>query len=469
MRIINPRLSSLLSYALAFLIVLPGLGLALWLGADAEPFATPLLFAAVLLSTWYGGLGSGMLAMLLSLLVLHAVILPYTASQNITGVDLLPLGEFALVALMITLLNERRVRAENALRANEERLRTVITHNADGIVIVDAKGVIRLANPAAEKILGQTAAELQGVAFGFPVVEGEITELDLSRRPGGPGVAEMRVVAIPWEGRSAFLASLRDMTQRKQLEAELRNLNAQLEQRVHERTADLQRINTDLQQVAYISAHDLMEPARMVSIYAQRLAKCDPTRWDENADSYLTALIKNAARMHAQLDDLLTYIQVETAPKPFAAINCEELLKWVLLQLQPVINQNQALITHDSLPIIHATAEQAALLFRHLIDNALKFRAAEPPRVHIRAEQQDQMWRFAVQDNGIGLAPQYAERIFGVFKRLHSREQYPGTGIGLAICKKITERHGGRIWVESSPGQGATFFFTLPAAPDSPA
>jgi light-regulated signal transduction histidine kinase (bacteriophytochrome) len=296
--------------------------------------------------------------------------------------------------------------------------------------------------------------------FGFPLVVGETTELDLYRHDGTPGVVEMRVAEIQWEGRKAFLASLRDITTRKQQEAALRTANAELEQRVQERTMQLQRLNADLQQVAYVSAHDLTEPVRMVGAYTQLLVSRYRGKLDAQAEEYMGYILEGTTRLYAQLKDLLDYIQVETVSRPLAATNCETVYAEVLEVLQPEIRTSAAVVTHDLLPTVQATQTQMALVFRHLLDNALKFRHIPPPRIHVWAERHEREWQFAVRDNGIGISSPHAEDIFHIFRRLHSRDKYPGTGIGLAICKKIVERHGGRIWVESAPEQGATFHFT---------
>jgi len=241
----------------------------------------------------------------------------------------------------------------------------------------------------------------------------------------------------------------------------IRTLNAELDQRIEERTAALMRLNADLQQVAYISAHDLQEPARMVALYTQLLAKRYQGKLDAQADLYLSYTVKGANRMLAQLSDLLDYIQVETVPQPFSPTDCEVVFANAWQAVQQEITKSGAVITHKPLPTVSATAAQLQLVFEHLLDNALKFRNAALPYIHVWAEQQPHAWMFAVRDNGIGIEPSCTDQIFELFKRLHPRDKYPGTGLGLAICKKIIERHGGRIWTESRPGVGTTFFFTI--------
>jgi signal transduction histidine kinase len=242
----------------------------------------------------------------------------------------------------------------------------------------------------------------------------------------------------------------------------LRDHATQLEQEVQRRTAELARSNNDLQQFAYIASHDLQEPLRMVSSYTQLLAKRYRGQLDADADEFIGYAVDGTLRMQTLISDILSYSRVETRAKPFELIDCAAVLDRTLKHLGAVIDESGAVVTHDRLPTLPADAVQLAQLFQNLIGNAIKFRGPEPPRVHIAAERCGEEWRFSVCDNGIGIDPQYAERIFVMFQRLHTRAEYPGTGIGLAICKRIIERHGGRIWMESQAGQGARFCFTIP-------
>lgn len=199
----------------------------------------------------------------------------------------------------------------------------------------------------------------------------------------------------------------------------------------------------------------------MVSIYTQLLASRYQGKLDEEADRCIQYTVEGATRIHTLLTDLLAYLQLDTVEQDHRAVNCEETLATVLSSLQHTITASEAVITHEPLPTVHGNEAQLALVFHNLIENALTFRLAAPPLVHLWAERQDDMWMFAVRDNGIGIDPTYAERIFLMFERLHSHAEYPGTGMGLTLCKKIVERHGGKIWVESQLGQGATFYFTV--------
>lgn len=234
--------------------------------------------------------------------------------------------------------------------------------------------------------------------------------------------------------------------------------------RMRQAEAELQRTNKELRQFAAIISHDLQEPLRTVTSYLHLLAKRSYGKLDAEAEECLDYAVDGAVRMQTLIQDLLTYSRNGGHGLKLATHDSEALLVRVLHDLQAAIAESGAEITHTPLPMVRADAQQLGLVFQNLIGNALKFHGEATPRIHVSAQREGQQWRFAVQDHGIGLDPRQAARIFQVFQRLHTRREYPGTGMGLAICKKIVEQHGGRIWVESEPGQGATFFFTLPAA-----
>jgi len=241
--------------------------------------------------------------------------------------------------------------------------------------------------------------------------------------------------------------------------AELQESNVQLQAK----TAELGRSNSELEQFAYIASHDLQEPLRMVSSYVQLLGKRYQGKLDADADEFIRFAADGANRMQRLINDLLAFSRVGTRGSSFEHVSLEIVLAQVLDTLKLLVQDTGVNITHDPLPVVYGDAGQIAQVFQNLIDNAVKFRREEaPPCVHISAEIRGGESLISVRDNGIGIDPQYAERIFLIFQRLHTRAKYPGTGIGLAICKRIIERHGGRIWVEVNPGQGSTFYFTLP-------
>jgi signal transduction histidine kinase len=227
--------------------------------------------------------------------------------------------------------------------------------------------------------------------------------------------------------------------------------------------AELARSNSDLQQFAYVASHDLQEPLRMVASYTQLLAKRYKGKLDEDADEFIAYAVNGANRMQALIQDLLAFSRVDRQGQQFLRTSVETLLGYALDNLKAAIEDCRAVVTHDALPDVLADERQLLHVLQNLLSNAIKFRGPEPPRIHVTADRRGDEWLFSVRDNGIGIDPQYGDRIFVIFQRLHTSAEYPGTGIGLSLCKKIVERHGGRIWVESQVGQGATFYFTLPA------
>ncbi len=227
-------------------------------------------------------------------------------------------------------------------------------------------------------------------------------------------------------------------------------------------TADLERSNTDLEQFAYVASHDLQEPLRMVASFTQLLAKRYQGQLDAEADEFIGYAVDGARRMQALVNDLLAYSRVGRRELKVTSIDFEKVVATLQQDLRSAISDSAAAITHDPLPTLEADPLQLRQLLQNLLANAIKFRGKEPPQVHLSAVEGSSEWTIAVRDNGIGIPEGQRDRIFDIFQRLHSRSEYPGTGIGLAVCKKIVERHGGRIWVESAPDYGTIFLFTLP-------
>lgn len=246
---------------------------------------------------------------------------------------------------------------------------------------------------------------------------------------------------------------------------ELTQVNDQLTlamQELAERAEDLTRSNAELEEVAYIASHDLQEPLRMVSSYTQLLARRYQGQLDAKADKYIHYAVDGASRMQILINDLLDYSRVGRRGKLFQPTECQQVVSQAKANLQVAIRESHAQIRSDNLPQVMGDCTQLVQLFQNLLSNAIKYRRDDPPRIQITAKPRSSAWLFAVQDNGIGIDPKHLERIFFIFQRLHHREEYPGSGIGLAICKKIVERHGGQIWVESEPEKGSIFHFTLP-------
>jgi len=363
--------------------------------------------------------------------------------------------------------------AEIALSASEALYRQTFELATAGIAHVDLSGRFMKVNRRLCEILGYGEQEL----IGRPVKEishpedRNLTDSQRMRVRSGekPSVRfEKRYIrksgAIVWVDLSVALACdasgvpqyeialFDDITERKKAEAALRE--------AHE---ELKRSNAELEQFAYVASHDLQEPLRMVSSYTQLLMRRYGDKFDGDAKDFTAFIVDGATRMKQLIEDLLAYSRVGTRDRNFKPVEAESSLKRALTNLRAAIQDSGATVTQDKLPTIHCDEVQLAQLFQNLIGNALKFRKPDvAPAVHVGAAEQGAEWEFMVRDNGIGIEPQYFERIFMVFQRLHDKGEYPGTGIGLAIVKKVVERHGGRIWVQSQPGAGTTFHFTMP-------
>jgi signal transduction histidine kinase len=246
-------------------------------------------------------------------------------------------------------------------------------------------------------------------------------------------------------------------------EMRLREENKRAQDELAHKMDELGRSNRDLEQFAYVASHDLQEPLRMVAAYTQLLAERYHGKLDEDADKYMGYAVEGALRMQALVHDLLTFSRVGRNGVERKNIDSSQSVREALQNLAVSLQESGAVVNQSTLPTVHSDRTQLSQLFQNLIGNAIKFRGKEPLVVTVSAERKDKEWEFAVADNGIGIAPEHKDVIFSIFQRLHTRAEYPGNGVGLAICKKIVEQHGGKIWVDSEPGKGSTFRFTLPA------
>jgi signal transduction histidine kinase len=295
-------------------------------------------------------------------------------------------------------------------------------------------------------------------------------ELDASTRKTKAMIVAGNALAVIFLFLAGF-AVRQEMMRRQDAENAVRRANEDLERKVTERTVelekrakDLARSNSELEQFAYVASHDLQEPLRMVASFTQLLGKRYNDKLDDDAREFINFAVDGAKRMQTLISDLLSFSRVGTQGKRQEPIECDEVLDRVLYNLQPAIKESGAVITRGQLPRVIGNPQQLGQLFQNLIGNAIKFHGAETPQVSVTAERQGLEWRIAIHDNGIGISAEHMDRIFVIFQRLHTRTEYPGTGIGLAICKRIVERNGGRIWVESPPAEGSTFNFTIAAA-----
>lgn len=364
-----------------------------------------------------------------------------------------------------------RKQAEVVLQHSERRFRALIENSSDGVTLLSANGVISYASDSTQRILGYSNEEIVGLdpmqlihpddqaaignllhqLLGTP--ESVVThEYRIRHKDGSWRWIESTINNLLAEPAvQAVVFNYRDVTERKQSEEALRQA-----------IAELAHSNSELQQFAYVASHDLQEPLRMVASYTQLLAKRYKDKLDDDAHEFIAYAVDGANRMQKLINDLLSYSRLSTKTRSFEPIDCEVVLSHTLNNLQIAIEENDVNITHDPLPTVLGDDVQLMQLFQNLIGNAIKFRGSEPPRIHIGVDSSEDQWLFCVRDNGIGMEPQYFERIFAIFQRLHAKTEYVGTGIGLAVCKKVVERHGGRIWVESQPGEGSTFYFTIP-------
>ena len=380
-------------------------------------------------------------------------------------------AEGMLITAAIRDITVRR-NAEKHLAQMEGRYRGLLEAAPDAMVVVNQVGEIVLFNLQAEKQFGYRRNELLGqrvtniipegfaerlIADGLRSAEDALaqqigTGIELSGRRKDRTEFPIELMLSPLSGADGTLitAAIRDISVRNAAEADL----------LH-KIEELNRSNEELGQFAYIASHDLQEPLRMVASYTQLLSRRYAGKLDSDADEFIAYAVDGATRMQRLIQDLLAYSRVGTKGKELLNTSSEDALRHALSNLRGAIEESGALVTHDPLPEVLADEVQLVQLFQNLVGNAIKYQNPGIPKIHIAASNGGKQYSFSVQDNGLGIDPQYFERIFGMFQRLHKREEFAGTGIGLAICKKIVERHGGQISVESQSGMGSTFRFAL--------
>ena len=368
-----------------------------------------------------------------------------------------------------------RQKAEIELEQERSFLKAMLDSITDSVVACDKQGVLAIFNPASEKMFGkreplgsqdwahhynlyyadgETYLQPEHIPLARAFAGETFTDAELVTIP--PHAAPMKLVANgcpildPDGNKLGALVTVKDVTRSKQAEQELQQINAELLQS-----------NQELEQFAYVASHDLREPLRMVISFTQLLAQKYSEKLDEEADTIMSFAIDGAKRMETLIEDLLSYSRLGKQNKTFKRVNCNLIIQKALANLKVSIEEKSAVI--DIKPLPHVTGDEVQLvqLFQNLINNALIYRSEIPLHIEISAVSQQQGWSFSIKDNGIGISSENNKRIFEVFQRLHPKDKYSGTGIGLAICKKIVERHGGEIWVESELGTGSTFWFTL--------
>jgi len=361
-------------------------------------------------------------------------------------------------------------RIEKAFEESERKFSALFENMSEGVslnsIIFDEKGIPRDyvivdVNPAYEhhtglqktNIQGRKASEIYGSdgvpyfdIFANVAISGEATSFETYSEK----MQKHFYVSVCSPGKGTFATVFEDVTGRKEIEETLRK-----------QTIELERSNKDLEQFAYLASHDLKEPLRMVNGYVSLLGKRYKGKLDADADEFIKYAVEGTTRMENLIGDLLLYSRVTTQGKEFRRVDCNDILSEVIRNLQINIEESGTVITCEGLPTVTGDSIQLCQLLQNLINNAIKFCSSGHPEIEIIVRPKDGDWLFGIADNGIGIDNEYSEHIFEIFKRLHTKEEYDGSGIGLSICKKIVERHGGRIWVESEINSGSTFYFTL--------
>ncbi|MFK8079168.1 MAG: ATP-binding protein [Granulosicoccus sp.] len=328
-------------------------------------------------------------------------------------------------------------------RLSAAHLNSVVYHSPDGIVVMDPEGTIEYVNKASEIMFGRSTQRLLGRSFGYPVMTGDTTEIEVLHLGRPICVAEMRVVKVEWQGRTSFLATLRDVSERIQL------------------TNKLMRTNKDLEKFASVVSHEIRAPLRNLNLLSGWLLEDHSRDLNSDATEDVQLIRKTTARMQRMVEDLVSYSRCGLRPKLAKEVDLEEVLVDALDSLHDEISSTDAHIVHDFLPTIDCNVQQMVTVFQHIISNAIAF-CSNNPRIMVTVSRDNELWKISFIDNGIGVEEKFWDKIFVPFNHLHSRDDYEGTGIGLATCRKIVELHGGRIWLESEPAVGSVVHVCLP-------
>jgi len=369
--------------------------------------------------------------------------------------------------------------SETERRRSQEKLHALFEASPEGLIITDTKGLISMINKRTEELFGYSREELLNRPIEALIPKryktahiqykkeyykqpeqrpmGQGRELYAIRKDETEFPVEISLNHFTTDEGLFIISYIVDITDRKRSEDELRVAHKKLKISAEE----LRRSNAELEQFAYVASHDLQEPLRMVASYTELLARRYNNKLDDDANDFIRYAVDGAKRMQSLINDLLQFSRVSTKAKPFEKCDFNSIITMALQNLDELLKESNAQIHIDPLPVLIADKTQIIQLLQNLIHNAIKFKRNDIPEVSVTAKELDDAWQFTVTDNGIGIDPAYQERIFMIFQRLHTRREYPGSGIGLAMCKKIVERHNGNIWFESEEGKGTSFYFTI--------
>ena len=485
-----PRI--VIQYGFAVAIVALTTGLRWWLIRSFGPMPLFITFyPGVLLVATIAGGGPGIVTTVLTALAADYWFIEPIGQFNILNMnDAISMGIFTSSSIFLSLLIEYYRQAQKKsieeMRLANHYNRSLLEASLDPLVTISADGKVTDVNEAAIKVTGVSREQLIGTDFsnyftepgkaqeGYQQVfaKGLVIDYPLTIRHKDGRLTDVLYNASLYRDAHGKIlgvfAAARDVTLLKNAEAQLMRHRDSLEDLVKERTAKLEasnrelaQSNENLEQFAYVASHDLQEPLRLLSNFSQLLEKRYKDKLDQDANDFIGFIVDGAKRMKVLISDLLTYSRAGRNEQTAKEVDFNKIVEKVIYYMSPIIAQSEGKVTCDKLPVLVAREIHIMQLFQNLISNALKYHSDKAPDIQIRAKRNNNVWLFSVSDNGIGIDPQFHEKIFQIFQRLHSQEEYSGTGIGLSICKKIVSNYGGKIWVESQEGKGSTFYFTI--------